>query len=68
MPPIRTISEIDLDFPIFTEELFLYQKISPKAKQLFKLGMNYYQIGKALGVDEKTVKKAIFSKTSYPNF
>ena len=59
LTPIRTVAEIDLEFPIFTQELFLYQKISPKVGELHNLGMNCHQIGKALGVDEKTVKKAI---------
>jgi len=59
MQPIRTISEIDLEFPVFTSELFLYQKISLKVKQLHKLGMNVNQISDSLKIDNKTIKKAL---------
>jgi len=61
MQPNRTLAEIDFEFSVFTKEPFHYQKISGKAKKLYRLGMNFHQIGKSLGVDEKTVKRAISS-------
>jgi len=59
MQPIRTVSEIEFEFHVFTQEAFVFQDIASRAKQLHRLGMNFHQIGKALGVDEKTVKKAV---------
>lgn len=59
MQPIRTASEIEFEFQVFTQEPFLFQKIRGKAQKLHQLGMNFHEIGKALGVDEKTAKKAI---------
>ena len=56
---IRTLSEIDVEFPVFTEEPFLYQEIGPKALELFNLGMNYWQIAEQLNVTDKTVAKGI---------
>jgi DNA-binding CsgD family transcriptional regulator len=37
----------------------LYQKLSQKAMELHLLGLSYAKIGKILGIDPKTVKKAI---------
>jgi DNA-binding CsgD family transcriptional regulator len=37
----------------------LYQKLAQKAMELHLLGMSYSKIGKILGIDPKTVKKAI---------
>ena len=65
MQPIRTLAEIEFEFSVFTKEPFLFQEISDKAKRLHRLGMNFYKIGKALGVDEKTVKKAVFLESEY---
>jgi len=59
MQPIRTVSEIEFEFSVFTQETFLYQQISQEAKKLHRLGVNFHQIGKVLGVDEKTAKKAV---------
>jgi hypothetical protein len=56
---IRTLSEIDVEFPVFTEEPFLYQEIGPKALELQSLGMNYSQIAETLHVTDKTVAKGI---------
>ncbi|HAZ10313.1 MAG TPA: hypothetical protein DCY56_04330 [Candidatus Omnitrophica bacterium] len=36
----------------------LYQKLTQKATELHLLGMSYLKIGKILGIDPKTVKKA----------
>jgi len=53
------VSEIEFEFQVFNQESFLFQEIAPQAQHLHRLGMNFHQIGKALGVDEKTAKKAI---------
>jgi len=39
----------------------LYQKLAQKATELHLLGMPYSKIGKILGIDPKTVKKATLS-------
>lgn len=59
MPPIRTVSDIDFETPIFSSDPFLYQSLSDEAKRLHRLGMNFTDIGEALGTDGKTAKKAI---------
>ena len=56
--PIRTISEIDFEFCCQSQELFKYQEISAKVKQLAELGISDRQIGLQIGVDSKMVKKA----------
>ena len=58
MQRIRTVGEIGVEFSVFTEQSFIYQDISEKAKKLFQLGLSYRQIGTALNVDDKTAKKA----------
>jgi transposase-like protein len=50
---------VSFEFVIFTNEPFQYQKIAWEAATLRKLGMSYRAIGTALGVDEKTVRKAL---------
>jgi hypothetical protein len=57
--PIRTISEVALEFVVFTTEPFSYQRIAPEARKLRALGMTFRAIGHALGVDDKTVRKAL---------
>lgn len=59
LQPIRTPSEIDYEFYIFTAEPFLYQKIAKRAHQMKQLGMTNREIAQALSVDLKTVKRAI---------
>ena len=59
MSPIRTLSEIPFEFQVFNSEPFLFQKISEKAKKMRKLRMPYYKIAKVLGVDDKTVRRAV---------
>jgi len=53
------LSEIDVEFPVFTEEPFMYQEIGPKALELQALGMTYCQIAEQLQVTDKTVAKGI---------
>jgi len=59
MQRIRTLGEIEFGFAVITEEAFLYQEIAEKAGQLRKLGMSYREIGRQLGIDSKTIKKAL---------
>ena len=56
--PIRTLSEINLEFSCQSRELFKYQEIAPVVKKLVQLGINDRQIAKQIGVDSKMVKKA----------
>ena len=58
MQRIRTLAEIEFDFPVDTTPCFKYQELSETARKLRKLGMSYRQIGKELGVDNKLAKKA----------
>ena len=59
MQRIRTLSEIEFKFSLFTEQLFLYQEIGSQVNKLYLLGFSYSEIGKALSIDSKTAKKAI---------
>jgi transposase-like protein len=59
LQPIRTVSEIEVEFAVFTTEAFGFQKIGPEARRMQRLGMSLRAIGVALGVDEKTVRKAL---------
>ena len=44
---------------IFTSDPFDYQRIAADARTMRTLGMTFCAIGGALGVDEKTVRKAL---------
>ena len=57
--PIRTISEVPLEFTIPITKTFLFQSLSDAARGLKAKGLNYLAISKILGIDDKTVKKAI---------
>ena len=57
--PIRTLSELTFEFPVFPHEPFQYQQVAPEAAKLRRLGMTFRAIGNALGVDAKTVRKAL---------
>ncbi len=59
MQRIRTLAEIALETHILVTDDFLYQNIMEKVVKLKVLGMSFRQISQALGVDDKTVKKAI---------
>ena len=48
-----------MEFVVFTTETFGFQKIGPEARRMRLLGMSLRAIGAALGVDEKTVRKAL---------
>lgn len=57
--PIRTVSEVELAFVVFTSEPFRFQRIAAEAHAMRMLGMSLRAIGAGLGVDEKTVRKAL---------
>jgi len=59
LQPIRTIAEIDLEFTAFTSEPFQYQRFSRKIKQMKDLGMKSSEIARSLGLEPKTVKRAL---------
>src|SRR5258706_10745012 len=59
LQPIRTASQIEVEFVVFTRDAFAYQRVAPEAQRLRRLGMSYRAIGAALGEDEKTVRKAL---------
>jgi hypothetical protein len=59
LQPIRTVSEIELDFVVFTQDLFPFQAIAAEAQAMRRLGMTLQAIARALGVSEKTVWKAV---------
>jgi hypothetical protein len=59
LQPIRTISRLDLDFAVFTQDAFRFQAIKAEASTMRRLGMSLRAIAVALGVDEKTVRKAL---------
>jgi hypothetical protein len=62
LQPIRTVSRVELEFVVFTRDVFQYQRIGPEADTMRRLGMTFRAIGTALGVDEKQVRKAIRSR------
>ncbi|OIO33832.1 MAG: hypothetical protein AUJ70_02470 [Candidatus Omnitrophica bacterium CG1_02_40_15] len=57
--PIRNTAEIQAHIKILpVKHPHLYQKLAQKAIELHLLGLSYAKIGKILGIDPKTVKKA----------
>lgn len=44
---------------VFTQEAFQWQRIAGEAATMRRLGMSFRAIGAALGVDDKTVRKAL---------
>jgi len=59
LQPIRTVAEITAQIKICpVRRVYLYQKLSQKAKELRLLGMSYEQIAKRLNVSKKTVINA----------
>jgi len=57
--PIRTVSQVEFEFVVFTQDAFQYQRIGPEADTMRRLGMSFRAIADALGVDEKQVRKAL---------
>ena len=56
---IRTASEIALEFPLTEAEAPLYQRLAPEIARLHRLGLSRRRIGMELGIDDKTVGKAL---------
>ena|GEM_PF-4884050 len=48
-----------MEFIVSSEKRPMYQTISEDALKLRPLGLNYREIGKALGVNDKTARKAV---------
>jgi transposase-like protein len=61
---IRTIAEIAVEFVVFQSDGFEYQRVAEEARRMRRLGMSLRAIGTALGVDEKTVRKALSRQAS----
>jgi len=60
LQPIRTVAEIHAHVKVLPAKYpYLYQKLAQKATELHLLGMSYIRISKILGIDPKTVKKAL---------
>jgi hypothetical protein len=56
---IRTASEVALSFPLTEAEPPTYQRIAREAERLRALGLSLNRIAEHLGVDGKTVGKAL---------
>ncbi len=66
-PRIRTLGEIPFEAALLeTKEPPLYRQIAPEAARLSRLGMSHSAIARALGVDHKTVKKALLASKKSP--
>lgn len=53
------MTEVGLEFEVYTREPFGFQRIAGEAARLQRLGMSLRVIGAALGVDEKTGRRAL---------
>ena len=56
---IRTASEVALSFSLIEAEAPTYQRIAREAERLRALGLSLNRIAEHLGVDDKTVAKAL---------
>ena len=56
---IRTASKVSLAFPLTESEPPQYQKLGLEIARLRQLGFSRRRIGKELGIDDKTVEKAL---------
>jgi hypothetical protein len=54
------VSEVGLEFPLTEAETPLYQRLATEITRLRRLGLSRRRIGKALGIDDKTVGKALY--------
>jgi len=50
LQPIRTVSEIELDFVVFTQDLFPFQAIAAEAQAMRRLGMTLQASSVARGL------------------
>jgi transposase-like protein len=53
------VAEVEVTFAVFTHEPFRFQEIAGEVSRMRRLGMSLRAIGRALGVDEKTVRKVL---------
>ncbi len=61
--PIRTLSLISVRIKItMTENIPLYQKLTPKIRELKALGMTNIEIAKTLMISSKTIRKSLCLK------
>ena len=56
---IRAVSEMPMTFPVAEAVVPLCHRLAPEIARLFLLGLSRRRIAKALGVDDKTVAKAL---------
>ncbi len=50
---------VALAFPLTEAEAPLYQRLAPEIARLRRLGLSRRRIGTELGIDDKTVEKAL---------
>ena len=63
--PIRTASLIPVKVKVpIDQTIAVYQKLAPKIKEMKALGMSYRDIAVSLGIDKKTVGKALAFRPS----
>jgi hypothetical protein len=55
----RTLTEVSLTFPLTEADAHQYQRLAPEIARLRRLGLSRRRIGKELGIDDKTVEKAL---------
>ncbi len=53
------MAEVEVAFVVFVAETTRGEEITAEAGRMRRLGMSLRAIGKALGVDEKTVRRAV---------
>jgi len=56
---IRTVSEVALSFSFTSAEVATYQRIARDVERLRALGLSLNRIAEHLGVDDKTVARAL---------
>lgn len=56
---IRTVSEVALWFSLTEAEAPIYQRIARDVERLHALGLSLNKIAQRLGVDDKTIAKAL---------
>jgi hypothetical protein len=54
---------VPVEFAVFTHEPFIYQRIGVEVRRMRTLGMTLQAIGRALGVQEKTVRNVLRTGT-----
>src|ERR1035437_10179674 len=65
---IRTLTEVSLTFPLTEADAPQYQRLAPEIARLRRLGLSRRRIGRELGIDGKTVEKALRSCEGHKRF